>query len=444
MKLLLKTAQLCFLLLFVNLSHAQSLNGVWANEKDEGIVSLVVSGEKQVRAIAKCSPKNCDWGLASLKRVRTISGQTITNATFNDRTAKRTLSITKVSSNRLKVKVRYDYHNQRPDKNFTYYFKKSDRVRTINSNPSTSSNMVRENYYEVTINYIKCIDPNDAGGDEAEFLFLRDDEPTRRLNKFLDVDDRLNLGGTYAFKDFFTIKFYDNDSGSRDDYLGQWQLKNPRIGRGGDYINAQDSRYFISYSVVKKTRMVQRNPRNVTIELIDLICDRTEDDAGKDEPFVAGGMIMGDETSKVVTKPMSLNDNQNRAFTIPERIVYNGPIPRNADRITIGLTVWEEDAKASWLRNEQNYQRLARNIGRSIDELTEEPGTDSDLAEAITETTAGVLGELIKMDEDDLLKDLAFDFDLSNLNIDDKVFHWSWAGHGGSRYTVRFRITGRR
>lgn len=442
MKSSIKTLTLCLFLFTQFIAQGQSFNGVWENEKNTGIVSLVITGESKVRAVERCSTGKCDLGVTNFGRVRTINSGTYYSAVFSSTNVTRRLKFKKLSNNRIQVKGTYTYPNNGPSRNFTHYYKKSTRVRTIptNSNPST----VSETYYQVKIHYLKCIDTDDiTGADEVRVIYLKDDEPAFKMDKNLNDGEKLYVAGTHDFKDVFTIKVYD-DEVAADDYIGQFRIYRPRSGKHYKTISSSSAKYALSYTVTPKRKTVSTRPRNVRIELIDVTCDETEDITGNDDFYVLGGLVMGDRSGSILTQPISINNNQNKAFRVGQRTIYNGPIPSNADRLSIGLVAMEEDAGAVWKRNQTQWLQLSRRIGRSIDDLASKEGVvDSDLAETVAETATEIFGELLRADEDDELHRLALDFDISDLRIDDKTVHWSFSGDG-ARYTVRFRITGLR
>jgi hypothetical protein len=445
MKLLTKALNVCLFLFSITLSYGQSLNGAWQNEKNEGIVRLIISGESKVQAFGKCSPKDCDWGTTPLRRARQINGGSLTTAVFDSRVAKRTLSFASINANRLQVKVATDYHDKRPTRNNTYYFRKGspNRVRTIPTNTNNQPSSVREDYYEVTLHNIKCVDSDDYAGDEMRAIFLRDDEPAFRMSKNdLDNGEQMNIERKFIFKDVFTIKIYD-DEVAADDFLGQFRLDKLSPGRQTKSFRGSSSRYHLTFTAVKKQKTTSTRPRNLRIELIDVTCDETEDHTGNDDFYLLGGVVLGDRSGSILTQPISINNNENKAFQVSQRTIYNGPIPSNASRLSIGFVAKEEDAGAVWKRNGQRYLELAQNIGRSIDDLTNETGVESDLAEDIASNATEAFGEILRADADDELGRLALDFDVSDLKIDDETIHWTFS-EDGARYTVRFRITGLR
>ncbi|MGD1958792.1 MAG: hypothetical protein ACFB2Y_08040 [Fulvivirga sp.] len=92
---------------------------------------------------------------------------------------------------------------------------------------------------------------DDLGDDEVRVIFLRDDEPARRMSKDLNNGEKLNIEGTYEFKDVFTIKVYD-DEVAADDFLGQFRIHKPSTGTKTVNVSTSSSKYQLKYTIAKK------------------------------------------------------------------------------------------------------------------------------------------------------------------------------------------------
>lgn len=94
------------------------LVGTWdATTSNRMLVIDTTAGNVTVNAFGACSPDPCDWGTTTAETTNWDSQQTIT-ATFEDAIAVRTLNITRVSANLVRVHFHFDYFDGRPDQDF--------------------------------------------------------------------------------------------------------------------------------------------------------------------------------------------------------------------------------------------------------------------------------------------------------------------------------------
>lgn len=101
--------------------NVKKVDGTWANLNPNALPKLLIyANSTKIKAWGKCSPTNCAWGAVALTKVGTSY-----RAIFNDAVAKRTLILTPLANDRLRVSATYDYKDSRATKRFTYTFKKS-------------------------------------------------------------------------------------------------------------------------------------------------------------------------------------------------------------------------------------------------------------------------------------------------------------------------------
>lgn len=108
-----------------------NISGNWINEdaNTRGITKLSINDNKTViRPYRACTPRDCDWGTVPLIRAGGLNQDY--NAVYRQGFATRSVKVTKLGPDRIKVVVRTDFRDQnRPDYTTTHFLRKHTATR---------------------------------------------------------------------------------------------------------------------------------------------------------------------------------------------------------------------------------------------------------------------------------------------------------------------------
>jgi hypothetical protein len=92
----------------------------------------------------------------------------------------------------------------------------------------------------------------------------------------------------------------------------------------------------------------------ILVQLADVTCWNTEDIQGADEFYIIGSIIASFDQQKIIrpvlTRPLSINDNQTVPFNLPA--VFDAEVPDNW-YLKFALVALDEDSSKDWSKFEQ-------------------------------------------------------------------------------------------
>lgn len=178
----------------------------------------------------------------------------------------------------------------------------------------------------------------------------------------------------------------------------------------------------------------------IKLILQDVTCYDTEDVTGADEFYLVGAISDGIETSPVLTKPISVNDNQTKSFGDGGATVFDKEVPN--DRVLkIALVAFDEDAGKDWSKHGEMVTKIGNTVSQGISSI---PRPEAAAAGMILPFVIAGVGTLMQLDQDDELGKYTYDIPVSSLPNGNHLQVWSFQGGGGWwsswKYAVRYRI----
>ncbi len=200
--------------------NVKKIDGTWVNLDQNSLPKLVVSANStRIRAWGKCHPTNCPWGMVALTKLG--AGY---KAKFNDAVAVRTLILTPIAGNKLRVRATYDYKDSRATKRFTYTFKRPTSTHPstpkidgiyANTNPNALPKLqIYANSTKIRA-WGKCTPTNCPWGTVNLTKFgtkykaiFNDAVAVRKLVLTPKADGKLHVRATYDYKDSRPTKYF--------------------------------------------------------------------------------------------------------------------------------------------------------------------------------------------------------------------------------------------
>lgn len=131
----------------------------------------------------------------------------------------------------------------------------------------------------------------------------------------------------------------------------------------------------------------------IIVQLADVTCWNTEDIHGADEFYLMGAIYAASGNQKisrpVMTRPVSINDNQTVKFRLPA--LFDGDVPENW-YLNFALMAIDEDSAKDWAQFERNNQRFMQVVENSFN-----------FTGSIVETIFNSMTWFIQADQDDIL-----------------------------------------
>ncbi len=187
----------------------------------------------------------------------------------------------------------------------------------------------------------------------------------------------------------------------------------------------------------------------IRIELVDVYCRNTEDVTGADEFYILGGVgsysklgAAGDDLKvrPVLTVPISINDNQRKAFGQGGGIVFDDDVPEN-HTLYIALAGYDEDSNKDWSKHGDMVTKVGASISKGLVATGVPQGQ---IAGMIIPLAIAGIGLVANLDTDDLLGQLKRDLAVSALPDGSHTQFWTLKKKGGWysnwSYTVTYKI----
>jgi|GEM_PF-649942 len=137
------------------------ISGTWTNKDSNtrGITKVIISkDESKIHAYGKCHPSDCDWKTTALKKYKPkfVKMGYIYKALYDQGFGTKEISISKISSNEIRLTVSAKYRDKRPDRTNTYYMTKS----TSSNQAALKEDCVRFNPKTISIKNNRIVDGN--------------------------------------------------------------------------------------------------------------------------------------------------------------------------------------------------------------------------------------------------------------------------------------------
>ncbi|AFZ22086.1 hypothetical protein [Allocoleopsis franciscana] len=178
----------------------------------------------------------------------------------------------------------------------------------------------------------------------------------------------------------------------------------------------------------------------IRVVLENVTCYDTEDVTGADEFYLVGAISDGQQSSGVLTRPISVNDKQTKSFGIGGGTVFDAEVPE--DRILkVALVAFDEDAGKDW----SNHGDTITKIGQAVSSgLATIPNPYTAGAAVILPFAISAVGGVMSLDKDDELGQHLREFPVWSVPNGDHFQIWPFKGGGGWysswRYAVRYRV----
>ncbi|MDJ1171099.1 hypothetical protein PMG71_16845 [Roseofilum sp. BLCC_M154] len=179
----------------------------------------------------------------------------------------------------------------------------------------------------------------------------------------------------------------------------------------------------------------------VRVELLDVYCADTEDVTGADDFYLVGALVGGGATKGILTRPVKINDNQQKSFYPEDSLLFEGVL-YPGESIQGGLKAYDEDAGKDWSRHGETVQEIT---GYVSDALSLFGSTGAIAGKILSVATTGV-GILATMDKDDLLG--SAELEIPAIGPSYEILEWKMLetgtiGYSTWDYTVRLQISRR-
>jgi len=293
--------------------------------------------------------------------------------------------------------------------------------------------------FDVTLNSIKVRAQNDFfGDDKARLILLPDDEPPGVISRAVEKGESWSLNHTARVRSAYTLQLFERDPGSHD-RIDQRSLSLV-AGQHTTRLAGDGARYDLTYTVKRVSKALRVRPTHVRIELVDVACSETEDFTGDDHFYVAAVSDVGGAQGQTLTQPVAINNMQQEAFDLTQRLVFDGDIGEGVDRVSLGISAFEEDAGASWARNRARYEAILNQFAQDVRDWGNDDDGGIDLAADGGERLTALVGNLVEdLDADDHLGRAVWDIDVADVSVGTLTRHLRLRGDGAD-YTLRVRF----
>lgn len=141
-------------------------------------------------------------------------------------------------------------------------------------------------------------------------------------------------------------------------------------------------------------------------------CRNTEDTTGADEFYLLGFVSDGGTTKPVLTKTVSVNDNQTKSLSMNgSSLVFDANVPD--DRVLkVGLVAYDKDSKSDWEKNKGLATKIADTAGSALI-ATGNPYA-AGAGAALPAVVRGI-GAIMQLDKDDELGRYTGNFSVEGL-----------------------------
>ena len=174
------------------------------------------------------------------------------------------------------------------------------------------------------------------------------------------------------------------------------------------------------------------------IELIDVVCRDTEDVTGADEFYLLGALAGGTVVKPILTKPISINDNQRKTFPAGESVLFEGDVPQGQS-VKGGIKAYDEDAGKDWAQYGSTVTAISGAVSTALATFG---GPQGATAGAVLSAATKGVGILASLDKDDLLGSTELEISATGPAFEERSWLMKEGGLGWSTwdYTVRYRI----
>ncbi|HEU0030376.1 MAG TPA: RICIN domain-containing protein [Kofleriaceae bacterium] len=157
--------------------------------------------------------------------------------------------------------------------------------------------------------------------------------------------------------------------------------------------------------------------KRVSVSLDSVLCMAAEDWAA-DEFYIAGAIMAADRKpgqakalftpTPVLTKPLSIDHDQDKAFGLGGGVVFDADVP-DTTSLKIALGTYDEDAAKDW----NNYQGLVKSLSDGLSAVATVLGEPQ--AVPVIKAVGSVVENTVKSDADDHLGDIVEDLQPSRM-----------------------------
>lgn len=150
----------------------------------------------------------------------------------------------------------------------------------------------------------------------------------------------------------------------------------------------------------------------IRVWLQSVKCRDTEDTTGADEFYLVGFVSDGGTTKPVLTKTVSVNDNQTKPLSMNgNSLVFDANVPD--DRVLkVGLVAYDKDSSSDWEKNKDVAKKIADTAGAAL-VATGNPYA-AGAGAALPAVVRGV-GAIMQLDKDDELGRYTGNFSVKGL-----------------------------
>ncbi|MBD1823117.1 hypothetical protein H6F51_11580 [Cyanobacteria bacterium FACHB-DQ100] len=178
----------------------------------------------------------------------------------------------------------------------------------------------------------------------------------------------------------------------------------------------------------------------IRVVLQDVTCYDTEDVTGADEFYLTGAVSDGGNSAGVLTRPISVNDKQTKAFGIGGGTIFDADVPENRI-LKVALIAFDEDSNKDWSKHGEVVTKIGQAVSSGLATI---PNPYTAAAGTILPFAISAIGGIMSLDQDDELGQHLREFPVWAIPNGESLQIWGFKGGGGWysswRYAVRYRV----
>ena len=183
------------------------------------------------------------------------------------------------------------------------------------------------------------------------------------------------------------------------------------------------------------------------VVLDSVLCKDTEDTGAfginaKDEFYLVGTVSDGEQTSCVLTVPISIAKGQTKGFDNGGGgVVFDFAVP-DGRQLKVALIAFDEDLNKDWARQGETIQMIADIVSAGLKQI---PSPYTTAASTLLPYVVKAVGGLLTLDKDDKLGEYGQEFPSESVPVGEHFQAWNFngeivAGWSDWEYTVQYRV----
>ncbi|MBD2338123.1 hypothetical protein H6G64_14190 [Calothrix sp. FACHB-156] len=302
---------------------------------------------------------------------------------------------------------------------------------------------------KLILHTLRCDGTEDyIGGDETFLEIFTDGQQRTTLRQDMKKGDTWSLNKSYDFNNDASIKLWDEDNprwGDPNDFLGEFKVSNTDVNFGiARFTKGAD--YSLTYTVTTDRPPAPVTPTlsHITIELIDVYCDNTEDVTGADEFYILGGVTVFDTNTSttdpslarpILTKKVDINDRQTKPLNYK---AFDSEV-KSSYVIYMEMAAYDEDVAKDWSQHETWVGLVGTAVGTVVG-FVATPVTGLIVKAGLTALTKAP-----GFDIDDRLGIYSQTLTVKDLKPGESIYQWNIVekgiGYSTWNYTVKYKVT---